>query len=152
MILHGYFILGCIGESVEDMLRIGPFAHELGLDTLGLSSLRYSPYSGLDDLVASSPGYHISSKGKVYSEHCSLDQMRQVRRRIHHQFYTPTQIARIARKALQAGAMSFMPSIITSLPKIAVTSMLHFWRRSRRRARKRHAKQAAMARNRSTKV
>jgi radical SAM superfamily enzyme YgiQ (UPF0313 family) len=152
MILHGYFILGCIGESVEDMLRIGPFARELGLDTLSLSALRHSPYSGLDDLVASSPGYHIAGNGRVYSDHCSLEELRQVRRRILRQFYTPTQIARTAKRVLQAGAMSFLPSTLPFLPKIAVTSMMRFWHRSRRRASKRHAKQAAMARNRSNKA
>ena len=29
MMLHGYFILGNIGESVEEMMQMGPFAHEL---------------------------------------------------------------------------------------------------------------------------
>ena len=45
MLLHGYFILGCIGESIDDMLGIGPFASELGLDTLGLSGLRHTLHS-----------------------------------------------------------------------------------------------------------
>ena len=66
MFLHGYFIVGCVGESREDMLRIAPFARELGLDTIALSVLRSSPYSGLDELVASSPGYHIAPNGKIY--------------------------------------------------------------------------------------
>jgi radical SAM superfamily enzyme YgiQ (UPF0313 family) len=147
MILHGYFILGSVGESVDDMLGIAPFAHELGLDTLGLSGLRHSLHSGLDELVASSPGYHIASSGKVHSDHCSLAKLRRVRRRIHLQFYTPAQIARIARKGLQAGALSFLLSALPYLPKIAVNWMMYFWRRSRRRARKRRAQQAAMAQN-----
>lgn len=42
MIIHGYFILGNIGESVEEMLRIPSFAHELGLDTIAISTLRQS--------------------------------------------------------------------------------------------------------------
>jgi radical SAM superfamily enzyme YgiQ (UPF0313 family) len=147
MILHGYFILGCVGESVDDMLGIAPFAHELGLDTLGLSGLRHSLHSGLDELIASSPGYHIASSGKVYSDHCSLAELRRVRRRIHLQFYTPAQIARVARKGLQARAVSFMPGILPYLPKIAVNLMMYFWHRSRRRARKRRAQQVAMAQN-----
>ena len=147
MFLHGYFILGCIGESVDDMLRIAPFAHELGLDTLSLSRLRCSPYSGLDELVARSPGYHIASNGRVYSDHCSLDDMRRLRRRIHLQFYTLAQMAHIAKKWLQADAMGLMPSILPSLPKIAVTSTMHFWHKWRRRTRERRAKQAAMGQN-----
>jgi hypothetical protein len=147
MILHGYFILGCVGESVDDMLAIAPFAHELGLDTLGLSGLRYSPYSGLDELVAGSPGYHIAASGKVYSGHCSLAGLRRVRRRIHRQFYTAAQIARIARKGLQAGAADRLPGVLPYLPKIAVNLMTHFWHRSRRHAGKRRAQQAGLAQN-----
>ncbi|MHC4253281.1 MAG: B12-binding domain-containing radical SAM protein, partial [Planctomycetota bacterium] len=40
MILHGYFIIGSIGETEEEMLEIAPFARELGLDSLGLCILR----------------------------------------------------------------------------------------------------------------
>lgn len=147
MILHGYFILGCVGESVDDMLAIAPFAHELGLDTLGLSGLRYSPYSGLDELVAGSPGYHIADSGKVHSDHCSLAELSRVRRRIHRQFYTPAQIARIARKGLQAGALDFIPGVLPYLPKIAARLITHFWHRSRRRAGKRRDQQAEAAQN-----
>ncbi|MCY2928633.1 MAG: radical SAM protein [Planctomycetota bacterium] len=147
MILHGYFILGCIGESVEDMLAIGPFARELGLDTIGLSCLRHSPYSGLDDLVAGSPGYHISGSGKVYSDHCSSEDMRRVRRQIHREFYTAAGIARIARKGLQVGAASLLPGIVPYLPKIAVRWMMYTWHKSRNRAKKRRAGHPAMAHN-----
>ena len=141
MILHGYFILGCVGESVADMLRIGSFADEIGLDTIGLSGLRHSPYSGLDELVAASPGYHIADSGKVYSDHCSLDGLRQVRRQIHRQFYTPARIARIAGKGVQAGAGSLLPGILPYLPKIAANWAMYAWHRSKRRAKKRRAGQ-----------
>ena len=60
MIRHGYFILGNIGETVPEMLEIPSFAPELGLDTIALSTLRAHPYSGLDELVANNPGYHIA--------------------------------------------------------------------------------------------
>ena len=136
MILHGYFILGCIGESVDDMLRIAPFAHELGLDTIALSTLRSSPYSGLDELVANSPGYHIAPNGKVYSDHCSVGEIRRLRRRIYAQFYTRAQVLRIARKGLQNDAMSFLGQALPHLPAIATASVAHAWRKSRRRARK----------------
>jgi len=143
MILHGYFILGCIGESVEDMLQIAPFAHEIGIDTLGLSALRYSPYSGLDELVASTPGYHIAPGGKVYSDHCPADALRRLRRRIRHEFYTPGQIVHIAGKGMLNNAASFLPDVLPNLPRLAAASIAHAWRRSRRRARKRRARRAA---------
>ena len=144
MILHGYFILGCIGESIDEMLHIAPFAHELGLDTIALSRLRFSPYSGLDELVANSPDYHIAPNGKVYSDHCPVDELRRLRRRIWGQFYTRAQIARITRKGLQNEALSFLPAILPHLPQITVASIARVWRSSRRRAKKRRARQAAM--------
>jgi anaerobic magnesium-protoporphyrin IX monomethyl ester cyclase len=146
MLLHGYFILGCIGESIDDMLAVAPFAQELGLDTLGLSGLRNSPFSGLDELVACNPGYHIDDNGKVFSDHCSKAQLRSVRRQIHMQFYTPAHIARTVTKGLQAGAGSFLPGIVPYLPKIAVNMTKYVWHRSRHRAKKRRQQQAAQAR------
>jgi radical SAM superfamily enzyme YgiQ (UPF0313 family) len=140
MILHGYFILGCIGENAEDMLQIAPFAHELGLDTLALSRLRFSLYSGLDELMTKNPGYHIAPNGKVYSDHCPVDELRRLRRRIWSQFYTPLQIVNIARKGLQNNALSFLPDMLPHLPRIAIASIVRVWQRSRRRARKRRAR------------
>jgi radical SAM superfamily enzyme YgiQ (UPF0313 family) len=137
MILHGYFILGCIGESADDMLRIAPFAHELGLDTIALSTLRSSPYSGLDTLVAASPGYHLAPSGKVFSDHCSANDLRRLRRRIHTEFYTAAQLLRIAKKGFQNEAFSFLPHMLPRLPLIAAAAIGHAWRRFRRRTRKR---------------
>jgi hypothetical protein len=124
------------------MLGIAPFAHELGLDTLGLSGLRYSPYSGLDELVAKNPGYHIAPDGKVYSDHCPVAALRRLRRRIWSQFYTPLQIARIVGKGMQNEALTFLPDILPRLPRLAAASIVRVWRRSRRRARKRRARRA----------
>jgi radical SAM superfamily enzyme YgiQ (UPF0313 family) len=137
LILHGYFILGCLGESVADMLCIAPFAHELGLDTIGLSRLRSSPYSGLDELVAASPGYHIDPKGRIYSDQCSVAELRRLQRRITRAFYTPAQIASIGWKGIRNGALSFLPALLPHLPRIAVASSVRLWQRSRRRARAR---------------
>ncbi len=139
MFLHGYFILGCIGETLEDMRRIAPFAHELGLDTLGLSALRNSPYSGLETLVADNPGYHIAPNGKIYSDQCSLADLRQVRRTIHKEFYTPLHLTRLLKKGYQNEALEFVPSMFLRLPLITTGLIEHGWHRFRRRARKRAA-------------
>jgi len=143
MILHGYFILGCIGESVDEMLRIAPFAHELGMDTIALSRLRFSPYSGLDELLANSPGYHIAPNGKIYSDHCSVAELRKLRRRIYRQFYTPSQIARVCRKGFQNNALSFLPEFLPRLPQLAAATIARVWYRSRRRAKKQRARRKA---------
>jgi radical SAM superfamily enzyme YgiQ (UPF0313 family) len=105
MVLHGYFILGNIGESVEEMMQITPFAHELGLDTIVLSGLRKHPFSALDELVAQNPGYHIAPDGKVYSDHCSVKALKQLRRRIYQKFYNKHQVLRILNKGRRSGLL-----------------------------------------------
>ena len=139
MLLHGYFILGCIGESIEDMRQIAPFAREIGLDTIGLSTLRNSPYSGLDTLVADSPGYHITPSGKIYSDRCSPADLRRLRRYLHKEFYTPAQLTRIVKKGIQNEALGFLPSMFLRLPLITAAAIGSGWKRFRRKARKRSA-------------
>jgi len=119
MFIHGYFIVGNIGESMEEMLRIPTFAHQLGLDTIGLSTLRVGVHSGLEELVANSPGYHVSSAGKVYSDQCSGKQIRQLRRRMLKAFYSAPQLLRLLRKGVRNGALRLLPRTLIRLPKIA---------------------------------
>jgi radical SAM superfamily enzyme YgiQ (UPF0313 family) len=139
MILHGYFILGYIGESVEEMLQIAPFSQELGLDSIALSILRSSPYSGLDELVAESPGYHIAPNGKIYSDHCSVRELRDLSHRIYRQFYTPGQLFRIGRKGIQHGVLKFLPRALPRLPKLAWSVATNY----REHAKRRRAREAA---------
>lgn len=105
MILHGYFILGNIGESVAEMQQMVPFAHALGLDTIVFSMLRNTPYSAIDELVAQTPGYHLAASGKVYSDHCSLEALKQLRQRLYRQFYTRRQAVRFLSKARRSGLL-----------------------------------------------
>jgi radical SAM superfamily enzyme YgiQ (UPF0313 family) len=105
MILHGYFILGNIGESVEEMSQIVPFAHELGLDTLMLSLLRHNPFSGLDRLVAKNPDYRIAADGKIYSTHCSVKGLKNLRRKLYRRFYHKGHMLRIMNKAHRSGIL-----------------------------------------------
>ena len=115
MILHGYFIIGNIGETEEEMLAIAPFARELGLDSLGLCLLRNNPYSGLEELVAATPGYHIRPDGDVYSDELPVERLRKIRRRICQDFYyDPRQILRMFKKVLRnklatAGMLARLP-------------------------------------------
>ena len=126
MVLNGYFILGYIGESVEEMLQIVPFSRELGLDSIALSILRSSPYSGLDELVAESPGYHIALNGKIYSDHCSVKELRNLRHRIYREFFTPGQLIRIARKGIRHGVLRFLPRVLPQLPSLAWSVMRNY--------------------------
>jgi Radical SAM superfamily len=105
MILNGYFILGNIGESVEEMMQTVPFAHELELDTIVLCMLRNNPHCGLDELVAQNPGYHIAPNGKVYSDHCSVKELKRLRRKLDRRFYSKRQILRILGKGRRSGLL-----------------------------------------------
>jgi len=121
MILHGYFILGNIGESVEEMLQISAFAHELGLDTIAISTLRASPHSGLEELVANHPGYKIAADGKVYSDQCHGKELRQLRRQIHKEFYSTRQVLQLLHKGIANGALRLLPGVLLRSPKIVRT-------------------------------
>jgi radical SAM superfamily enzyme YgiQ (UPF0313 family) len=134
MILNGYFILGNIGESVEEMLQIIPFSRELGLDSIAISILRSSPYSGLDELVAESPGYYIAHNGKIYSDRCSLKELRDLHHRIYREFYTTGQLFRIAMKGIRHGALRFLPQVLPQLPRL-VWSMASNYREHQQRRR-----------------
>jgi radical SAM superfamily enzyme YgiQ (UPF0313 family) len=137
MLLHGYFILGNMGESLQDMEQILPFARELGLDTIALSTLRVSPHSGLEELVAASPGYHVAHDGKVFSDECSVADLRDVRRQIYRQFFNGPQMLKILRKGLRMGWVGLLPSVLRRLPRIAWYVAAHRRRRSKRHTQKR---------------
>jgi radical SAM superfamily enzyme YgiQ (UPF0313 family) len=137
MILHGYFILGNIGENRAEMEQIIPFAQELGIDTIAISTLRHSPYSGLDELVAASPGYHIGPQGKIYSDECSVEDLRLLRRELYRKFYTPVQLFRVFRKAVGMGGASLLPPTLLRLPRAFGLALMESWRRSRRRRERR---------------
>ncbi len=115
MLKHGYFILGNIGEGEEEMLQIAPFAKDIGMDSISLSTLRNSPYSGLEELVSQTPGYYISSKGKIYSDHCSLGRLRQLRRQINKEFYSTGQVLGLLNKFRKHGALRLAPIILWGL-------------------------------------
>ena len=136
MILHGYFILGNIGETVEEMLQISSFAQELGLDSISLSTLHVSPYSGLEELVSNNPGYHVAPNGKIYSDHCSVQELRQLRRQIHREFFTFSQILRIVRKWIRNGVLNILPVLLLRGPKLAWRMAKHARKRKKRRAQR----------------
>jgi radical SAM superfamily enzyme YgiQ (UPF0313 family) len=131
MMLHGYFILGCIGENEEDMLAIAPFARRLGLDTVGLSALRTVPFDGLRQLVAETPGYHVSREGFVYSDRIPRDKLRDIRRAIWRRFYSPGHVLGLAWKLLRGRLVA--PSLLARLLVAGIKGGLAKRRRKRQR-------------------
>ena len=134
MFLHGYFIIGNIGETEDEMLSIPAFARELGVDTLGLSALRVSPFSGLEELVAKNPGYHVAHNGKIYSDQLSVQKLRKIRRAVYRRYYTTRHFLKLLRKSTRNGTFWFLPGLLPYAPRI----LWHGMRRWRHRAR-RHA-------------
>ncbi|MHC4247633.1 MAG: B12-binding domain-containing radical SAM protein [Planctomycetota bacterium] len=140
MLLLGYFIIGNIGETEEEMLRIAPFARELGLDVIQLTMLRNERYSGIEELVASCPGYHIASDGLVYSDDYSCARLQQIRRQIHRRFHSLGQVLQIIIKAIRNRLPT--PRMFARLPGFIVREILaHRRRKKARRKRRREARE-----------
>ena len=115
------------------MLQVAPFSHELGLDGIILSVLQARPYSGLDELVAANPGYHIAQSGKVFSDELSLNDLRRLRRRINREFYTAGQVLRILGKAVRNGGLAFLPGLLPKVPSLLLQLAMRPRRKTRRR-------------------
>jgi radical SAM superfamily enzyme YgiQ (UPF0313 family) len=107
-IYHCYFIIGNIGESKDEMLDIVCFSHELGVDTLGLSILRATRYSPLNDMLKELDNYHIEDgSGKVYSDMISLKELQHIRRNVAASFFTIRVISRILKKLIIHRLLTF---------------------------------------------
>jgi hypothetical protein len=138
ILLHGYFILGNIGETEREMLEIAGFARDVGVDTLTLSSLRSVPYDGLRELVARTPGYHIRPDGLVYSDAIPRKKLRRIRSRIMRRFYTPGQLFRVTRKLLRSGILTPLKLVrlLAALALIVAASLRRRYAHARKRRRR----------------
>jgi predicted transcriptional regulator len=90
------------------MLDIVKFAHELGVDTIGLSILRATKYSPLKEMVRNYDHYHIEEdSGKVYSDMLSVDDLQQIRRDVNASFFTTSVVMRVLRKIVIHRLLTF---------------------------------------------
>jgi anaerobic magnesium-protoporphyrin IX monomethyl ester cyclase len=105
--IHGYFIVGCIGESESEMLEIASFAKRLKLDTIDLSLLRTEKYSPLNDIIAQSEGYHVGEDNLVYSDKYPLHKLGEIRHQINRSYYGISTILRIMKKVISIRLISF---------------------------------------------
>jgi magnesium-protoporphyrin IX monomethyl ester (oxidative) cyclase len=105
--LHGYFIYGNIGETMEEMLYIPKFAKEIKLDSINFHKLRIEKFSPLKEVVEQTPGYYFNRiGGTVYSDHYGRKELTQIRNRIRSEFYDLPQVIHIIRKTKQIGLVS----------------------------------------------
>jgi radical SAM superfamily enzyme YgiQ (UPF0313 family) len=92
---NGYFIYGNIGETETEMLYIGQFAKEIGVDSIACNKLRIEKFSPLRELAEKTPGYHITENGHLYSDAYSEAAIKKIGRRIKFSFYTPSRYVKI---------------------------------------------------------
>jgi len=95
---HGYFIYGNITETEEEMMYIAQFAKEIGVDGITLNKLRIEKFSPLKDLAVSTPGYHVTEKGELYSDAFSHAELKKIGRRLRFSFYTPSRFTKMLWK------------------------------------------------------
>lgn len=89
----GYFIIGIMGETKQDMLQIGSYANELGLDFISLNRLRYEKYSGLKGLLETHPNYHVDEGiGRIYSDEYGPNEINRILKDINQVCWTPRKI------------------------------------------------------------
>lgn len=100
---HGYFIIGNIGETEEEMLEIPRFADELGLDSISYLKLRAFRFTAIKDKVEATPNYHTTSRGFVYSDRYSLDDLKRIGKNIRREFYTTKRLAKALKKLVRIG-------------------------------------------------
>lgn len=143
MLLLGYFIVGNVGETEAEMLDIAPFAREIGVDFLNLCMLRNDPYSGVEELVARTPGYHAAPDGKrfVYSDRYSIGHLKRLERLLVRSFYTPGHVLHILKKCLRNGIIT--PGMLARLPWFLVRKTWEH--RRQRKARRKRERSAARA-------
>ncbi len=95
---NGYFICGNIGETKEEMLYIGAFAKEIGVDSITTNKLRIEKFSSLKELAEKTPGYHVTERGELYSDAYSHAELKKISRQIKFSFYAPSRYMKILWK------------------------------------------------------
>lgn len=104
---HGYFIYGNLGETEKEMMCIPKFAKEIGVDSITYNKLRVDKYSPIRELAMSTPGFHITSKGELYSDTYSHHALKMIGKKIRFSFYTPYRLLKVARKMIAIKFFTF---------------------------------------------
>ena len=131
---NGYFILGNIGETEEEMLYIAQFAKEIGVDAITCNRLRIEKFSPLRELAEKTPGYHITKEGQLYSDKYSYAALKKIARRIKFSFYTPSRYVKIlTRNIFVVKFFSFreIVSLFLVAPRLIVSAIIREKKRGR---------------------
>ncbi len=131
---NGYFIYGNIGETEKEMLYIGQFAKEIGVDAIACNKLRIEKFSPLKELAEKTPGYHVTERGELYSDAYSHAALKKIGRRIKFTFYTPSRYMKILWKNIFVVKFFTFKEILFFL-SVAPRLFLSVITRERRRGR-----------------
>ena len=107
MLTSGYFIVGLIGETREEMIEIAPYSREIGVDFIHLNRLRYEKYSGLAEMLADNKEYYVGDKDRIYSRKYGPDEIRAILKSIRNQFFSPQHLLAVMLKAIRVGFPSW---------------------------------------------
>ncbi|MDI6606620.1 MAG: radical SAM protein, partial [Candidatus Omnitrophota bacterium] len=122
----GYFIYGNIGENEEEMLYIGRFAKEIGVDAIACNKLRIEKFSPLKGLAQNTPGYHVTDRGELFSDSYSHAKLKKIGKRIKFSFYTPGRYVKMLWKnifVVKFFTLREIFSLMLSAPRI-LTSVI----------------------------
>lgn len=124
----GFFIVGNVGESKDEMLGVGKFARQLGLDHIAVSRLRCYPNTLLEEELKKHPDYHINRRAIVYSDKCSVAELTQILKRIYRDFYTPYQILRtLCRTSLHFNLPKFLRHLLLRIMFLSLLKRKRLW-------------------------
>ena len=138
MIINAYFIVGNIGETEQQMLSTAAFARSLGVDLIHVSRLRSERYSGLSELVAQTPGYHIDETGFVYSDTYPANHIAELRKRIDREFHTPRHVAHVVWKITRILHPGIKARALLTIPRFLMLLVAgQVWHRIQKLARRR---------------
>ncbi len=120
MLINGYFIVGLIGETEEEMLEIVPYAKELGVDLISPNRLRYEKYSGLVLILEENDDYYVGEGNRIYSTKYGPKEINRIVKQISSGFFSRDQVWAIVRKGLRIGfpGWIFYLRLIFALPRI----------------------------------
>ncbi len=131
---NSYFIYGNIGETKKEMLYIGQFAKEIGVDSIVCNKLRIEKFSPLRELAEKTPGYHVTERGELYSDIYSHADLKKIGRQIKFSFYTPSRYVKILWKTIfvvKFFSFGEIASFLNASPRLFLSIIIRERRRGR---------------------
>ncbi len=122
MIYQGFYIIGNIGETEQEMREIVSFSRHIGLDMAVPFILQNRKFTEIESIVNDEPNYHICKKTNyVYSDNYSVEYLKKIQGSIYRKFYNPYHCAKLLRKFKNIGFIN--SRACKSITTHAITSL-----------------------------